>query len=191
MDSENFLIIKDRKVFYSLKKNRRSRNLKIAVYKTGEVVVTAPFFLSPKRVKKILGKYQDWIYEQGGMPKNSHTSPSSLVHKDYLENKERAREIIIQRLDYFNQFYNFSLGRVFIRKQKTRWGSCSGKGNLNFNYKVVDLPEHLRDYIIVHELCHLQEFNHSPRFWDLVSRTIPEHGRFRKELKKHKFDYGF
>lgn len=103
---------------------------------------------------------------------------------DFLKNKEKAREIILERLKHFTSFYNLSHGRVSIRNQKTRWGSCSRQGNLNFNYRLVHLREELLDYVIVHELCHLKEFNHGSNFWDLVAQALPEHQSLRRELKK-------
>ena len=87
-------------------------------------------------------------------------------------------------MGYFNGVYKFKFNKVNIRNQKTRWGSCSAKGNINFNYKIALLPERLADYIIVHELCHLGEFNHSRKFWDLVVEAIPDHREIRSELKQ-------
>ncbi|MFH0969337.1 MAG: M48 family metallopeptidase [Patescibacteria group bacterium] len=104
--------------------------------------------------------------------------------KEYLKNKERARIFVKEKLEYFNQFYNFNWQRISIRNQKRRWGSCSQKGNLNFNYKIIFLPEKCAGYIIVHELCHLKEFNHSRRFWELVVKTLPDYREIRKELRK-------
>lgn len=103
---------------------------------------------------------------------------------DFLEHKEKAREIILERLKYFSALYNFSHGRVSIRNQKTRWGSCSRQGNLNFNYRLFHLSPELRDYVIVHELCHLQEFNHGVNFWNLVAKAVPKHRELRRVLKK-------
>ncbi|MEI6280835.1 MAG: M48 family metallopeptidase [bacterium] len=103
---------------------------------------------------------------------------------DYKRHKETARALAHARVAYFNTFYNFPVRRISIRNTKTRWGSCSQKGNLNFNYKILFLPALMTDYIIVHELCHLKEFNHSQNFWDLVAKIIPEHKVIRKELKK-------
>ena len=108
---------------------------------------------------------------------------ASTVTKHYVANKEAARSITLQRLEYFNQFYNLTWNRVAIRNQRRCWGSCSAKGNLNFNYKILLLPEHLRDYIIVHELCHLAHLNHGKDFWDLVATQIPDFKSCVHELR--------
>jgi predicted metal-dependent hydrolase len=107
----------------------------------------------------------------------------------YLKHKERARHLVHQRLLYFNQFYNFTYHKVAIRNQRTRWGSCSKHGNLNFNYKLALIPESLANYVIVHEICHLGEFNHSRNFWDLVEKTIPDYVKCREDLKKINSEY--
>ncbi len=106
---------------------------------------------------------------------------------DYKRYKEVARALASARVAYFNFFYNFSVGRISIRDTKTRWGSCSKKGNLNFNYKILFLPPHMADYIIVHELCHLKEFNHSQNFWDLVVKVVPEYRAVRVDLKRYHY----
>lgn len=107
------------------------------------------------------------------------------VTKHYLENKELARKVILARLEYFNQFYGFSWKRVAIRNTKTRWGSCSQDKNLNFNYKLIFLPEELRDYVIVHELCHLKELHHKESFWLLVAEQLPNYKVLKNALAKH------
>ena len=101
----------------------------------------------------------------------------------YLSHREEARTLIHRRLAHFNATYGFAYGHVSIKDQGTIWGSCSRKGNLNFNWRLMQLPQALADYVIVHELCHLQELNHSKRFWDLVARTIPDHKERRKALR--------
>jgi len=103
--------------------------------------------------------------------------------KKLAEFKERARSLAQERLSHFNQFYGFEIKKVSIKNQKTRWGSCSKKGNLNFNFKILFLPAKLQDYIIVHELCHLQELNHSSHFWGLVAQTFPDWRGLKKELR--------
>jgi len=103
--------------------------------------------------------------------------------KRYLEHKEAARVLVHTRLEVLNLQYGFSYNRVAIRDQRSRWGSCSQRKNLNFNYRLVFLPQHLVDYIIVHELCHLQEFNHGQGFWKLVEAAVPDHEGCRRELR--------
>lgn len=103
--------------------------------------------------------------------------------KHYLQNKIAARKIILGTLDFFTKLYGVKYRRVAIRNQRTRWGSCSKSGNLNFNYKVAYLPKDQRDYVIVHEICHLTEFNHSKRFWAEVERTIPNYREIRKKVR--------
>jgi predicted metal-dependent hydrolase len=100
---------------------------------------------------------------------------------------QQARRLVAERIAHLNHAYGYTVGKVAIRKQKSRWGSCSKLGNLNFNVRLVFLPEHLVDYVIVHELCHLGEFNHSKAFWNLVARTVPKHTQFRKELRHYAF----
>lgn len=102
----------------------------------------------------------------------------------YLAHKELAREVVTARVLHFNSFYNFSFGRIAIKNQRRCWGSCSEKGNLNFNYKIVFLPEALMDYVIVHELCHLAELNHGAAFWAHVARAIPEYKAHMTHLKR-------
>jgi predicted metal-dependent hydrolase len=88
-----------------------------------------------------------------------------------------------ERIGHFNQIYGFVVKRISVRDQRSRWGSCSKKGNLNFNYRIVLLPPKVADYIIVHELCHLGEFNHSKRFWGLVAKAVPDYKQLKKELR--------
>lgn len=106
------------------------------------------------------------------------------ARKHYLENKEKARKIVLEKIVFWNSYYNYKIRQVRIKMVKTRWGSCSSKGNLNFNYKIMFLPERLQDYIVVHELCHLEELNHSRNFWQLVEKTLPEYKEHIKELRE-------
>ena len=102
---------------------------------------------------------------------------------------ERALERIRQRLQHYAPRMGLDLDRrVTIREQKTRWGSCSSKGNLNFNWKLIMAPPQVLDYVVIHELCHLKEFNHSPRFWALVEAQMPEYKSWKKWLDTHKED---
>lgn len=118
-------------------------------------------------------------------------SKKRKVNSDYLEKKESVRLLIHSRLEKYNAYYNFKYGQVAIRDQKSRWGSCSSKANLNFNYRVGLLSEELMDYVVVHELCHLSEMNHGPKFWRLVAEAIPNYAHLKSELKNiHLKDLG-
>lgn len=100
---------------------------------------------------------------------------ASSVTKHYIAHKEQARRVVHARLEHFNLHYGFSYGRVAVRNQRRCWGSCSSLKNLNFNYRILFLPPELQDYIVVHELCHLQEMHHRQSFWDLVAEQIPDY----------------
>ncbi|KKS31543.1 hypothetical protein A2380_00665 [candidate division WWE3 bacterium RIFOXYB1_FULL_43_24] len=103
--------------------------------------------------------------------------------RHYVENKETARKIILEVLEFFAHLYGVKYRKVAIRNQKSKWGSCSKARNLNFNYRVALLPKDQRDYVVVHELCHLIEFNHSKKFWAEVGKTIPNYKEIRKKVK--------
>ena len=102
--------------------------------------------------------------------------------KHYIAHKEKARALVHSRLAHWNQFYGYTYGRVAIRDQRSRWGSCSSRRNLNFNYRLVFIPIELVDYVIVHELCHLEHFNHSELFWCAVAKALPDYKRLKADL---------
>lgn len=110
--------------------------------------------------------------------------PTSVT-KHYLAHKEAARALVHERLVHYNEHYQLSYNRVAVRNQRRCWGSCTSLKNLNFSYRILFLPPELADYIIVHELCHLKELNHSPRFWALVAETIPNYQLHRKALREY------
>ena len=96
-----------------------------------------------------------------------------------------AKEDLTGRAAYFAPRIGVSYGRISIRHQKTKWGSCSSKGNLNFNCLLMLAPEEVRDYVVVHELCHRKQMNHSEAFWTEVERALPDYRDARKWLKTH------
>jgi len=106
-----------------------------------------------------------------------------VVKKHYAEHKEAARDLCHERLAHYNQHYSLHFNRVAIRNTRSRWGSCSSKKNLNFNYRILFLEPALQDYLIVHELCHLQEMNHAPQFWALVAQQVPDYKQKIKQLR--------
>ncbi len=107
-----------------------------------------------------------------------------LTEQMRKEGRKAAKELIPKRVDYYAQRMGVTYNRIFIREQKTRWGSCSSKGNLNFNWKLMLMPSEVLDYIVVHELAHRKEFNHSPKFWAVVEKELPDYKERKKVLKK-------
>lgn len=101
--------------------------------------------------------------------------------------RKKAEEVVHDRLQFFNEYYGFSYNRVTMRNQKTRWGSCSHSGNLNFNWRLIMAPIEVIDYVVVHELCHIGQMNHSPKFWSLVSQTTPDYKEVRKWLSNYHY----
>ncbi len=116
--------------------------------------------------------------------------PTRRISQHYLAHKETAREELTARVHYWNEFYQFSYNRIAIRNQRRRWGSCSSLRNLNFNYKLILLPTPLQDYVVVHELCHLKELNHSVHFWNEVAKTIPDYHSHITQLRHIEHTYG-
>ena len=169
---------------YSIRNTMRSRRVSIAIDGDGKVIVSKSPRISVASIQQMIAEkflwIQDKLREQALKPKKLLAHYST---KDFKENKEKARALVHDRLRHFNTFYNCDIGRISIRNQKSRWGSCSSKGNLNFNYKIVFLPQELADYIIVHELCHLKEMNHGKRFWILVAQTIPDYKERQDKIR--------
>lgn len=108
--------------------------------------------------------------------------------------KHRLAELALTRIRERIEFYHPGIGgeygRVTVRDQRSRWGSCSSKHNLNFNWKLIMAPARCLDYVVIHELCHLHEFNHSPRFWKLVESQMPDYEIWKKWLKAHGEELG-
>lgn len=171
---------------YTLKRHPRSKGVRMSVSEESALTVTAPRWVPNYFIERAVKEKEEWILKTFAY---FARSPKALTQRErralYEKHKEEARELISRRLEYFNNAYGLSWGRVSIRNQKTRWGSCSKKKNLNFHFKLALVPEPLADYVVVHELCHLKEFNHSKKFWELVALTIPDHQARRRELRKH------
>lgn len=177
--------IHNKNINYQLKTSPLAKNMRLCIYADGRFIVTRPLNFSDKRVEKFIIKKSSWVLEKIKKISSNKSFLSPIEsRKIYLKHKETARIFIEEKVRYFSEFYGLNFNRIAIRDQKTCWGSCSKKRNLNFNYKIMFLPEHLVNYIIAHEVCHLKEMNHSRRFWDLLSQSIPNYYNTRRELKK-------
>jgi predicted metal-dependent hydrolase len=177
------ITLNNQSVNYNLKTSPRSRNLRLTVCCDASVVVSKPQGFSDKLVERFLQSKAGWILIKLEYFKNHVVTPVKIDPKEYSRHKKAALHLARQLLSEYNQYYNFRINSIKIKNQKTRWGSCSRSGNLNFSYRLALLPDDLARYLIVHELCHLGELNHSAAFWRLVSQTVPDYLNKRKRLR--------
>jgi predicted metal-dependent hydrolase len=172
-------------ITYTIKTFRRSKRIRLIVHRGGDVVLTRPYWVTVQQAERFLMEKFEWLLEKVDvMRRKKRHFLEQGSEQDYRRMKDEVLKTVHRKLRRFNKAYGFEYGKVAIRNQKTRWGSCSRQGNLSFNYKIGLLPDRCMDYIIVHELCHLKEFNHSRRFWNLVAQTIPDHEEIRDEINR-------
>jgi len=168
-----------------IRRRAYQRRLRISVKPGGHVVVSAGKHVPVLLIKGFIRQHQEWLERTVAKLKNK---PVSILKKndpaEYKRLKKSALKLVEERLTHFNQAYQFSWKKISIRNQKSQWGSCSRSGTLSFNYKLVLVPPELADYVIVHELCHIQQMNHGPRFWALVNKTVPDFRERRRALKR-------
>ncbi len=170
------------------KPSARARHLRIAIGTDARVTVTHPAQLSAARAEWFVRQKADWIITH--VEKMKRRPPRIALPQsvsDFHRHRHRARALVRDRIAILNQVYQFSFARISIKNHGSRWGSCSREGNLNFNYRLIFLPIELVDYVIVHELCHLRELNHSQKFWALVERVVPNHKALRRAIQTYHF----
>lgn len=176
------LSVENKTIEYDMRKSKRAKQVRLTVSGDGVVVATHPARVPEYRVIDFIKKQFAWIQKRLDQISKIDVDLMRYDRKHYVTHKESARALVHEKLQHWNSFYNFTYHKVAIRSQKTRWGSCSSKGNLNFNYKIIFLEPALQDYLIVHELCHLKEMNHGPNFWSLVEKAIPDARSLAKRI---------
>ena len=162
--------------FY-IKRSRR-KTLSIQIEPDLSVLIKAPFYASDRDIAKFLEDSKDWIKKHREIVKKRVRETEDIPKLSMEEIRSLAEEAmndIPERVRRFAPIVGVSYGRITIRNQKSRWGSCSSKGNLNFNCLLMLAPEKERDYVVVHELCHRKEMNHSKRFWEEVAKVLPDY----------------
>lgn len=152
------------------------------------VIVRAPKRMTVREIEKILKENEQRIKTQiekmrarNELYDSKNMQPLTFEEIDELA--DQALSYIPKRVEYYAGIIGVTYGRITIRNQKTRWGSCSSKGNLNFNCLLMLMPPEIIDYVVVHELCHRKEMNHSKTFWDEVAKVIPDCKEKEKWLK--------
>ncbi|MCR4960845.1 MAG: M48 family metallopeptidase [Lachnospiraceae bacterium] len=172
---------------YELIRSAR-RTLSVEVKPDGRIVVRAPLTLSKRRIDRFLLEREEWIEDaQRKYEKRNEAllKIDKLSEKEIRDLKNEARRELTALCEEYADIMGLDYNRVSIRTQRTRWGSCSRDRNLNFNALLMLAPEGARRYVVVHELCHLWEMNHSKRFWDKVSKYCPDWRYERRWLKKN------
>lgn len=154
----------------------------------GRLIVRSPLRTSEKTISEFVKNNKKWIekqLEKNRQRKDAALSEGLLSQEDISRLAEEALIIIPQRVSYYSKIIGVSYGKITIRNQRTRWGSCSSKGNLNFNCLLLLTPPDVLDSVVVHELCHRLEMNHSKKFYEHVRKAYPEYDKWNKWLKEN------
>ena len=164
------------------------RTISLEIIPSGQVLVRAPRYMSETEIRKFIEAKSSWLEKH--LQKQEEDLGSVQAEGRFTEQEvekliKLARQVIPEKVAYYSRLMGVTYGRVTIRKQKTRWGSCSREGNLNFNCLLMMVPPEVLDYVVVHELSHRLEMNHSARFWAQVEKVIPDYRKSRKWLKEH------
>lgn len=167
-----------------IRSNRKT--IAIEIKRDCSIIVRAPFSMSDYTIKKFIDEKNGWIEKHLKITEQRHKDSVSFFSDDEIRAfADKAMIDIPKRVSRFASLMNVTVGKVTIRNQKSRWGSCSSKGNLNFNCLLMLCPEEVRDYVVVHELCHRKELNHSVRFWQEVEKVLPDYNLQKRWLKEH------
>ena len=163
------------------------KSLGLEVRPDGTVLARIPARLSDRELKAFIEKQQDWILKKVDQVKKRADARTKIKvpSMDALSDAEiqKIKDKIADRVKYYCAVMQVTVGRITIRNQKTRWGSCSSVGNLNYNWKLVLMPPGVLDYVVVHELAHRREMNHSAAFWKVVATWMPDYKKYRKWLR--------
>lgn len=161
--------------------------MSIEIKQDGRIIVRVPNRVSNRDIKRFIEDKWDWIENTLSKIEEINQNREEVEPFDeteLLRIKKQAKREIPVLVDMYAKQLGVTYGRISIRAQKTRWGSCTFEGNLNFNCLLILLPERVMRYVVVHELCHRKEMNHSKRFWNEVAKILPDYKELRKILKE-------
>ena len=175
------------KMEYELRRSAR-KTLSVEIRADGSVLVRAPKTYPNDKIEAFLKEKQKWIEEKRHLQLKRERAAENIRKFTEMEAqiyRQQARNVFEQKVAYYASRMGVSYGRIAIRDQKTRWGSCSSDGNLNFNWRLIVAPAGVLDYIVVHELAHRKEMNHSRAFWAVVEAEMPDYKKYRDWLKEN------
>lgn len=161
------------------------KTLALEISRDGLLKVRAPYKVSREEIQNFVKSKESWIFKHlKRIEETKADQPDPLSAEEIEKLAQKALQVLPEKVENYARMIGVTYGRITIRNQKTRWGSCSSKGNLNFNCQLMRLPEELQDYVVVHELCHRKEMNHSPNFWKEVKNIMPDYQERRAHLKQ-------
>ena len=166
----------------------RRKSLSLEVKPDGRVLLRAPFWATQRELKAFAEKNRSWIdrkQEEARLRREKALAVPPLTEEELEALQRRGRDLFARRAAHYAPLVGVDYGRISVRRQRSKWGSCSSQGNLNFNCLLLLAPEEVLDYVVVHELCHRLEMNHSPRFWANVRRVLPDYERSRRYLREN------
>ena len=168
---------------YQVIRSRR-RTLAIQVRPDGTVVVRAPLGATRAQIQAAVERSGDWIAKHQAQAAAAAPKPEERFTEGELrELAAQLKALLPERLARWSALLGVNYGKVTVRNQKSRWGSCSARGNLNFNCLLALAPPEVLDYVVVHELCHRKHMDHSPAFWNEVGRALPGYEAQRRWLR--------
>ena len=165
---------------YSIVKSNR-KSIAIQIHPDCKVLVRAPKRMRMEEIKRFVESKTEWIEKH--LSNCTSQNQQKLTDQEIQALREKARALVTERVQYYAPLIGVTYNQIVIRAQHTRWGSCSNKGNLNFNCLLALVPPEVLDYVVVHELCHRKELNHSERFWNEVTKILPDYKVRKKWLK--------
>lgn len=166
----------------------KRKTISLQIKQDSSIELKAPLHTTNAQIQEFLNQKSEWIEKhlQAVLERKKRLSQVKPLNKEEIhELANQALEVIPKRVAYFASLVGVTYGRITIRNQKSRWGSCSTKGNLNFNCLLMLAPTDVLDYVVVHELCHRKEMNHSPKFWAEVRKVMPDYEKQKLWLKEH------
>lgn len=181
---QDYIEIEDLKIPLSLVRGKR-KTLAISITPEAGLLVQAPLSMKEAEIERFLRQRRYWIYKQ---TKRALAEKKCRVERTPEEIgllKEKARKRLLEKTEYYKTVIGVDYKKLRIGSQKTRWGSFSSSGTISYNWKLILMPEEIMDYVVVHELCHILEMNHSRAFWEQVGRVLPDYRDRRKWLKEN------
>lgn len=164
------------------------KTLALQITPQGEIVVRAPMKTSMQKIDSFVAEHAGWIHRHLSEQQSREAEPDygrKLAQAEITALRQQAETVIPGRVRYYADKLGVSYGRITIRGQKTRWGSCSSRGDLNFNYLLMLAPPDVLDSVVAHELCHRKQMNHSERFYAELYGIMPDYDNCHNWLKKH------